>query len=81
MYRQSGLRFSFQPLAGPIEFEVVSFTLVEAISAPFTLTLQLVSHEDNIDFGLVLDKPALFTLYAGERPLRHVHGFVSTFMA
>ncbi|QXH34830.1 hypothetical protein [Pseudomonas muyukensis] len=79
MYRQSDLRFSFQPLAGAVEFEVVSFSLDEAISAPFTLNLQLMSFEDDVDFSLLLDQPALFTIYAGERPLRHVHGLISTF--
>lgn len=79
MYRQSDLRFSFQPLAGDHEFEVVSFELDEAISAPFQLRLELISHEDDADFGNLLDKPALFTIWKGQRPLRFVHGLISTF--
>ncbi|CAI3795577.1 hypothetical protein DBADOPDK_01290 [Pseudomonas sp. MM223] len=79
MYRQSDLSFTFQPLASKVGFEVVSFTLDEAVSQPFQLNLELVSYEDNVDFGHVLDKPALFTLWAGTRPLRYVHGVVSTF--
>lgn len=79
MYRQSALRFSFQPLAGDIQFEVLSFEFDEAISAPFQLKLELISHEDEVDFGQLLDKPVLFTIWQHERPLRYVHGVVSTF--
>ncbi|OCT21281.1 type VI secretion system Vgr family protein [Pseudomonas putida] len=79
MPSQSDLRYSFQPLVGKAEFEVVSFTLKEGISQPFTLELQLVSYENDIDFGQLLDKPVLFTLWNGERPVRYVHGLVSRF--
>ncbi|WP_426935003.1 type VI secretion system Vgr family protein [Pseudomonas fulva] len=79
MPRQSDLRYSFQPLVGDAEFEVVSFTLKEGISQPFTLELQLISHEQDIDFGHLLDKPVLFTLWNGARPVRYVHGLVSRF--
>jgi len=79
MPSQSDLRFTFQPLARRSEFEVVSFELDEAISTPFQLKLELVSFEDDVDFGQLLDKPVLFTIWRGERPLRYVHGLVSTF--
>ncbi|MBC3423448.1 type VI secretion system tip protein TssI/VgrG [Pseudomonas sp. RW3S2] len=79
MPSQSDLRYSFLPLAGKAEFEVVSFTLKEGISQPFTLELQLISHENDIDFGQLLDKPVLFTIWHGERPVRYVHGLVSRF--
>ncbi|HFL7943316.1 TPA: type VI secretion system Vgr family protein [Pseudomonas putida] len=39
----------------------------------------MVSFEDDVDFGQLLDKPVLFTIWRGERPLRYVHGLVSTF--
>lgn len=39
MPSQSDLRYSFQPLVGKAEFEVVSFKLNEALSQPFKLTL------------------------------------------
>lgn len=58
---------------------MVSFELDEAISTPFQLKLELVSFEDDVDFGQLLDKPVLFTIWRGERPLRYVHGLVSTF--
>ncbi|QJQ10593.1 type VI secretion system tip protein VgrG [Pseudomonas putida] len=79
MPSQSDLSFTFQPLVGRSEFEVVSFELDEAISTPFQLKLELVSSEDDVDFGQLLDKPVLFTIWRGERPLRYVHGLVSTF--
>ncbi|RCL21111.1 type VI secretion system tip protein VgrG [Pseudomonas sp. AFG_SD02_1510_Pfu_092] len=79
MPSQSDLRFTFQPLAGRLAFEVVSFELDEAISTPFQLKLELISFEDEVDFGQLLDKPVLFTLLRGERPLRYVHGLVSSF--
>ncbi|MGE8323585.1 MAG: type VI secretion system Vgr family protein [Pseudomonas sp.] len=79
MSSQTDLHFTFQPLAGRLEFEVVSFELDEAISSPFQLKLELISFEDDVDFGQLLDKPVLFTLWRGERPLRYVHGLVSSF--
>ncbi|WP_439254567.1 type VI secretion system Vgr family protein [Pseudomonas monteilii] len=79
MPSQTDLRFTFQPLVGRSEFEVVSFELDEAISTPFQLHLELISFEDDVDFGQLLDKPVLFTIWRGERPLRYVHGLVSTF--
>ncbi|MDD2111697.1 type VI secretion system tip protein VgrG [Pseudomonas asiatica] len=79
MPSQSDLRFTFQPLAGQIDFEVVSFELDEMISSPFQLKLELISFEDEVDFGQLLDKPVLFTIWRGERPLRYVQGLVSSF--
>lgn len=70
MPSQSDLRYSFQPLVGKAEFEVVSFTLKEGISQQFTLELQLVSYENDIDFGQLLDKPVLFSIWNGKRPVR-----------
>ncbi|MFG0353985.1 type VI secretion system Vgr family protein, partial [Pseudomonas sp. zbq_5] len=51
----------------------------EGISAPFELELKLISFENDIDFGHLLDKPVLFTILEGERPVRYVHGLVSSF--
>jgi len=79
MSSQTDLRFSFQPLRANTEFEVVSFKLDEAISTPFQLHLQLVSFEADACFEHLLDKPALFTIWRGKRPLRYVHGLVSSF--
>ncbi|MBV4507841.1 type VI secretion system tip protein VgrG [Pseudomonas sp. BW13M1] len=79
MPNQSDLSYRFEPLASQDPFEVVSFTLDEALSTPFRLVLELVSYEDNVDFGHLLDKPALFTILRGQRPMRHVHGLISAF--
>ena len=79
MPSQSDLSYSFQPLVGNAAFEVVSFSLKEGISQPFELELKLISHDNDIDFGHLLDKPVLFTIRDGERPVRYVHGLVSSF--
>ncbi|KEY88546.1 type VI secretion system Vgr family protein [Pseudomonas capeferrum] len=79
MPSQSDFYFTFQPLAGQSEFEVVSFELNEAISTPYQLNLELISFDDEVDFGQLLDKPVLFTIWRGKRALRYVHGLVSTF--
>ncbi|MCE0916238.1 type VI secretion system tip protein TssI/VgrG, partial [Pseudomonas sp. NMI760_13] len=79
MPNQSNLSYRFEPLASQDPFEVVSFTLDEALSTPFKLVLELVSYEDNVDFGHLLDKPALFTILRGQRPMRYVHGLISAF--
>lgn len=79
MPSQSDLRYTFEPLVGNAEFEVVSFEHKEAISTPFTLELELVSFEPNIDFGQLLDKPVVFTIWKGKGPVRYVHGLVSRF--
>lgn len=80
MASQSDLRYSFQPLlAGGASFEVVSFTLDEALSTPFALHLELISFSHDVDFGKLLDKPVLFTVWRGEQPVRYVHGLVSSF--
>ena len=79
MPRQSNLRYSVQPLVGDAAFEVVSFTLDEALSTPFKLNLELVSADADVDFAQLLDQPVLFTIWDGPRPVRYVHGLVSSF--
>ncbi|MBK4998187.1 type VI secretion system tip protein VgrG [Pseudomonas sp. S31] len=79
MPNQSDLRFTFQPLVGDSLFEVVSFSLTEAVSTPFRLTLELVSFQTDVNFTHLLDQPVLFTLWRADRPVRYVHGLVSTF--
>lgn len=79
MPSQPDLLYTFTPLSGTAEFEVVSFTLDEAVSTPFQLTLELVSFEHDVDFGQLLDKPVLFAIWREKRPVRYVHGLVSSF--
>ncbi len=75
---QSDLRFTFS--AGKESFDVVEFTLHEALSETFLLAVELTSDNPAIDFGQVLDRSALLTLWHGERPVRYVHGAVSSFV-
>ena len=77
MSAQSDLRFTFT--AGSDTFEVVEFHLVEGLSETFRLDVQLSSTNPAVDFGEVLDRPALFTIWQGEKPVRYVHGSISTF--
>ncbi|MBO3274706.1 type VI secretion system Vgr family protein [Pseudomonas schmalbachii] len=77
--RQRDLKFTFAVTSSRLEFEVVEFTLEEALSEPFRLTVELASYSSSIDFGQVLDQPALLTLWQGDQPVRHVHGLVSSF--
>ncbi|GEM_PF-5906446 len=48
MPRQADPRYSFQPLVGNAQFEVVSFEVKEGISTPFKLELTLISVENAI---------------------------------
>ena len=78
MAHPSNLRFTFT--AGTHTFEVIEFTLHEALSETFHLDIQLASADPAIDFGEVLDCSALLTFFQADRPVRHVHGCVSTFV-
>ena len=77
MPRQSDLRYTFEP-SGGADFEVIEFTLDEGLSKPFTLMLQLASFDAELDFGTLLDKPALLTIWRGDTPVRYVHGLISS---
>jgi type VI secretion system secreted protein VgrG len=79
MPRHSNLRFTFRPEAGPVAFDVIDFTLIEGLSQPFRLRLNLSSHDPDIDFTELLDNAALFTLWHGDTAVRHVHGLISRF--
>ncbi|OOV89134.1 type VI secretion system Vgr family protein [Pseudomonas sp. MF4836] len=78
MASQSDLRFTFS--IGDESFDVVEFTLQEALSETFLLAVDLTSANPAIDFGQVLDRSALMTLWHGQTPVRHVHGAVSSFV-
>ncbi|SNS21269.1 contractile injection system protein, VgrG/Pvc8 family, partial [Pseudomonas japonica] len=72
MPAQSDLRFTFT--AGPDAFEVVEFRLSEGLSETFLLDVDLSCSNPAIDFGQVLDRPALLTIWQGGQEVRHVHG-------
>ncbi|NBA95428.1 type VI secretion system Vgr family protein [Pseudomonas sp. R5(2019)] len=82
MPSQSDLRFTFDILGGetPGAFDVVEFTLTEGLSETFLLSLELTSPNPAIDFGQVLDRPGLLTIWHGQTPVRFVHGAVSSFV-
>ncbi|MCS3505634.1 uncharacterized protein involved in type VI secretion and phage assembly [Achromobacter sp. JUb104] len=79
MPRLSDLRFTFTPASG-VAFDVIGFTLDEALSETYRLCLELSSIDPAIDFGTLLDQPALFTIWRGEQAVRHVHGIVTEFV-
>jgi type VI secretion system secreted protein VgrG len=78
MPRHSDLRFTFTPEASQARFDVIEFDLDEGLSQPFVLRLGLSSHDPDVDFDGLLDHRALFTLWRGENPVRHVHGLISS---
>ncbi|WP_255366952.1 contractile injection system protein, VgrG/Pvc8 family, partial [Achromobacter sp. Root83] len=79
MPRLPDVRFTFSPSAAGVDFEVLEFTLDEALSETFVLRVELSSFDPAVDFGAMLDQPALFTIWRGEAPVRHIHGVVSSF--
>ena len=74
----SDLRFTFIT-AADVEFDVVEFTLDEALSQPYVLQVSLTSAEPAVDFAALLDQPATFTLWRGAQAVRHVHGIITGF--
>ncbi|MDN7632321.1 type VI secretion system Vgr family protein [Burkholderia cepacia] len=77
-FTQSALRFTFT--AGDELFEVVEFTLHEGLSETFLLQVELASANPAIDFGEVLDRNGLLTIWQGGQPVRYVHGAISSFV-
>ncbi|WP_246282945.1 contractile injection system protein, VgrG/Pvc8 family [Achromobacter animicus] len=75
---QSDLRFTFA--IGDESFEVIEFTLQEGLSDTFLLEVDLAIANSAIDFGVVLDRAALLTIWHGSKPVRYVHGAVSSFV-
>ncbi|MBN3853353.1 type VI secretion system tip protein VgrG [Paraburkholderia sp. Ac-20340] len=78
MSRQVDLRFTFQVASG-VAFDVVSFEHEEGVSEGYKLAIDLVSTNPGIEFGKILDQPAVLTIYQDDKPVRYVHGIVSQF--
>ncbi|MBH1866829.1 type VI secretion system tip protein TssI/VgrG [Stenotrophomonas maltophilia] len=76
MATQSDIRFDFALANGPA-FDVVRFTLVEALSAPFRLEVELSTAEASLDLGLLLGEVVRFTLCRGGDAIRCVDGIVT----
>ncbi|MEN5159889.1 type VI secretion system Vgr family protein [Achromobacter spanius] len=79
MPRISDVRFTFSASAAGVDFEVVEFTLDETLSEPFQLRVELSSFDPAVDFGVMLDQPALFTIWRADVAVRHVHGILTSF--
>ena len=78
MANQTGLQFTARVGTLPeTTFAVAGFSLDERLSGPFTLTIDLASHQADIPFAEVLDQPCeLLVWYHGELQ-RRVCGVVS----
>ncbi|MEN5162087.1 contractile injection system protein, VgrG/Pvc8 family, partial [Achromobacter spanius] len=50
------------------------------MSETFLLHVDLASAHSSIDFGQVLDRAALLTIWHADTPVRYVHGAVSSFV-
>ncbi|WP_255221838.1 contractile injection system protein, VgrG/Pvc8 family [Burkholderia cepacia] len=78
MVDRTDLNFTFT--IGDESFEVVEFTLHEGLSETFLLQVELASANPAIDFGEVLDRNGLLTIWQGGQPVRYVHGAISSFV-
>lgn len=76
MAAQSDVHFDFTVSKGP-SFDVVRFTLVEALSVPFRLEVDLSAQEASFDPGTLLGEAALFTLSRGNEIVRRVQGIIT----
>ncbi|NIC39093.1 type VI secretion system tip protein VgrG [Halomonas desiderata] len=61
------------------ELAVIDFTLEEALSAPFTLTLRFASRNGRLAATELLDRPVSLTIWQDGEALRRVHAIVSEF--
>jgi len=75
---QQSVRFNFQVNDGP-GLDVVRFELIEAVSQPFRLELDLSSFDHAIVASALLDREATFTIERDGVPERMVIGVVTAF--
>lgn len=61
-------------------FRVAEFTGVEAVSQTFEFEVELVSHDADIDFEDVIDKPATLTVARGDDGEAEISGIVADFI-
>ncbi len=78
MARLSDVRFKLDT-AGDIDLDVVNFELIEGLSRPFRLELDLSAVQPDIEADRLLDTEATFTLLRDGEPVRTVTGIVSAF--
>ncbi|QTP55291.1 type VI secretion system tip protein VgrG [Billgrantia sulfidoxydans] len=76
----TGLQFTLQ-LAGAdsADLAVIDFTLEEALSEPFTLTLRFASRDGSLTASDILDRPVTLTIWQDGEVLRRVNAIVSEF--
>ncbi|QTL93844.1 type VI secretion system tip protein TssI/VgrG [Aeromonas jandaei] len=80
MANKTGLQFTVKVGAlAESTFAVTSFKLKEALSQPFHLHLSVASHQDDLDFGDVLDQPCELLVWHHGALQRRVCGVVSEF--
>lgn len=76
MATQSDYRFDITLFDGPA-FDVVRFHLVEAISSPFRLEVDLSSTQASADLAALLGQVANFCIYRGTQVVRRIEGIVT----
>ncbi|MGR4066344.1 type VI secretion system Vgr family protein [Billgrantia sp. C5P2] len=76
----NGLQFTLE-LAGAdsADLAVVDFSLEEALSAPFTLTVRFASRDGSLSASALLDRPVTLTIWQDGEVLRRVNAIVSEF--
>ncbi|WP_206862503.1 type VI secretion system Vgr family protein [Lysobacter changpingensis] len=78
MAAQSELVFRFGGTRGAT-LDVVRFELIEGVSQPFRLELELGSSEPDIESDILLDSEVVFTIERDGEPVRTVHGICTAF--
>ena len=66
-------------LPGADDTAVVRFTHREALSEPFSLSVEFASRAHDLSPVNCLDKTATLTIWQDGEPLRRIHGIVSEF--
>ena len=74
----TGLQFTLA-LPGADDTAVVRFTHREALSEPFSLSVEFASRAHDLSPVNCLDKTATLTIWQDGEPLRRIHGIVSEF--
>lgn len=69
------LAFSFQGASG--DFAVVAFEAQEAINAPFTIRIELASHDPDINLHDLMDAPGALGIFSKYDAPRFLHGIVT----
>lgn len=75
-----GLRFTLEVDGhSPCTFAVVNFSLMQNLSLPFVMDVDIASKEFNLEANCLLEKKATLTIWQGENKLRFITGVVASF--